>query len=323
MRVLIEAHILTGNPVGSRTISKKLGGVLSPATVRNMMTDLEEIGFLWQPHTSAGRVPTALAMRYYISHMMKPEKLSPLERKTIERAFLGDFTDLLQLLESIGKILATLSDELGLIVAPTGEELILHKIELIPVTSTRLVMVLIMRSGLTRSIVMDFPDLESDKLRELGNMLNQRLSGLKFSDIKKSISERLHDLRRLYGDFTSRLIQSAEEIFKLEDEITALFGRDNILKKPEFSDQEKQSQIIELFESNEMILQCLPQIFSKDVEILIGPPPMTQLGLVMSSYPLGSGQGLLGIVGPRRMNYPKLVELVAFVADKMSKLWEP
>ncbi len=286
------------------------------------MQDLEELGFVRQPHTSAGRVPTAAALRYYITNMMKPKKLTTTERKAIEEVFLGEFSDILQLLEGLGKILAALSDELGLIVVPTGEELILHRIELIPVSTTRLVMVLVTRSGLTRSILMEIPEIPAKKVEALRDGLNQRLSGLKFSEIKKTINERLADLERLYGSFTTKLIHSAEEIFKMEDEIAALFGRENIIQKPEFSDPDRLRQVMELFEEDDALIRCIPQTIDSGVEILIGPPPATQLGMVIASYPIGASKGLLGVVGPIRMDYPKLVRLVSFASERMSRFWE-
>jgi len=323
LRILIEEHIRTGEPVGSRLISKKLGGVISPATVRNVMKDLEEIGLLWQPHTSAGRVPTASGIKYYISHLMKPEKLTFQERDAIEQVFLGEFTDLLQLLEGVGKILAALSNEIGLIVAPRGEELILHKLEFIPITSNRIVIVLITRSGLTRSLVMEFNDIDTRKLEELGERVNQRLSGLTFSEIKREIKLRLADLKKLYGNFTSKLIQSAEEIFKLEDEITAVFGRENIVEKPEFADQKQLGQVMSACESEEILLKCLSSITGENVEIIVSPPQLKDIGMVVSKYPLGSGEGILGIIGPTRMNYSRLIELVSYTARKMATLWKP
>jgi len=323
LRELINEHIHTGQPVGSRTISKRLGNALSPATVRNVMQDLEEMGFVRQPHTSAGRVPTANALRYYIKFLMKPKRLSTREQQKIEKIFLGEFSDILQLLEGVGKILASISDELGLIVSPSGEELILHRIELIPITSDRLVMVLVTKSGLTRSLMMDIPSMPRNKLDMIKEGLNQRLSGLKFSEIRKTISERLADLEVLYGSFTTKIIQSAEEIFKMEDEIAALFGRENIVNKPEFSNPDELQEILELFEEDEQLIRCLPHPTDTGVEVFIGPPAAEQLGMVIANYPIGSSKGILGVVGPIRMDYSKLIELVSFTARKMTELWKP
>jgi len=253
---------------------------------------------------------------------MKPKKLDLQERNAIEQVFFGEFTDLLQLLEGIGKILAALSNELGLIIAPTGEELILHKLEFIPITSNRIVVVLITHSGLTRSIVMEFDDINTRKLEELGERVNQRLSGLTFSEIKREIKIRLADLNRLYGNFTSKLIQSAEEIFKLEDEITAIFGRENIIEKPEFADQKQLGQVMSACESDDVLLKCLSSITGENVEIIVGPPQLKDLGMIVSTYPLGSGKGILGIIGPTRMNYARLIELVSYTARKMATLWQ-
>ena len=322
LRLLIDEHIRTGASVGSRTISKMLSETLSSATVRNIMQDLEDMGLVRQPHTSAGRVPTTVALRYYITNMMKPKKLTEEEQKTIEKIFLGEFSDILQLLEGLGKILAALSDELGLIIAPAGEELILHRLEIVPLSSTHIVMVLVTKTGLTKSMIMEIPDIPRTKIENLKERLNQRLSGLKFCEIKTTISERLSDLERLFGSFTTRLIHSAEQIFKMEDEVTALFGRENILRKPEFADPERLRQVMELSEENDILMKCLPSEIINEVEILIGPPSATELGIVVAKYPIGASHGVLGVIGPTRMDYSRLVELVSFTAQKMSQTWK-
>ncbi len=249
LHILIDEHIKTGAPVGSERISRLMNMRISPATVRNVMRDLDEMGFLRQPHTSAGRVPTAKAFRYYISNMMKSHRsrLTMEEKEKISRLFTGEFSDILHLLEDVGKILATLSHELSLIVTPTGEELVLHRIELIPLDEKRLVMILVTDSGLTRSIIMEFPDMLGSRLELLKNNLNRRLSGLKFSEIKRTISQRLADLEEIYGSSMTRLIKYAQEIFHVSDETKAVYGRENILDKPEFSNPEKLRQVMELY----------------------------------------------------------------------------
>jgi len=322
-KILIEEHIRTAEPIGSRTISKLMVSSLSAASVRNVMQDLEEMGFLRHPHTSAGRVPTTMAFRYYISEIMRPKKLAKSERKKMENIFLSEFSDILQLLESLGIILAELTKELGLIISPRGEELVLHRIELIPLGSQKVVMVLVTKTGFTRSIVMEFKDMKTEKFDLLANILNERLSGLRFNEIKRTISERLADFDKFYGSFLNTLISSAEEIFKIEDEYPLLFGRENILGKPEFSDPEKLHQIMELSEKNDTLLKCVSsQDFEGDVEVLIGPPPVTELGLVLAKYTLGHGEGVIGVVGPTRMNYSKIVQIVSFAADKMAQIWK-
>ncbi|MCD6531819.1 heat-inducible transcription repressor HrcA [bacterium] len=321
LRIIIEEHMRTGRPVGSRFVSKKLGGAISPATVRNVMQDLEEVGLLWQPHTSAGRVPTALALRYYLANMMKPKKLTFAEKKEIEQVFLNDFTDILQLMENVGRVLAALSNEISVIVSPGGEDMILHKIELIPISSKNVVLVLVTRTGMTRSIVMECNGIEPRKLEEFGQRLNERLAGLTFSEIKKTIRERIADLQRIYSSFSSKLVQSAREIFSVEDEVTAVFGRENIVKKPEFSDQRQLSQLMSICESDELLIKCIPSdVPPGQVEIVIDSPPIEQLAMVVSSYSFGYGRGFLGVVGSKRMNYPKLVELVSYTANRISHL---
>jgi heat-inducible transcriptional repressor len=313
---------LCGEPVGSRTISKILGRSYSPATIRNIMQDFEDMGLVRQPHTSAGRVPTVSALKFYISQMMNPKILTDEERRSIESLFFGDVSDILQVLDGLGKILATLSTELALIISPTGEEIVLHRIELIPMTTNRIVMVLVTKAGLTRTIMLEVPEFSAVTIEKLQDDLNRRLSGYKFSTIIDSIAERLSDLEKLYGSFTTKLVLSAGEIFKIEGNVAAIFGRENILKKPEFADPEVLRQVMELSEKNEALVRYVPQNVEESGEIIIGEPPNTRLGLVVASYPHGSGKGIIGLIGPVRMNYPKLIELVTFAASEMSKYWK-
>jgi len=323
LKILVDEHIKTARPVGSRTISRRMGGAISPATVRNIMQDLEEMGLVMQPHTSAGRVPTASAFKYYVTHIMKPKRLSPTEKQKIEEIFLADFSDILELLENLGTILAKLSKELGFIVAPAGEELILHRIELIPIAENKVVMVLVTRSGLTRSIMMDVKDRNIKNFELLGQLLNERLSGLTFTEIKKTIAKRLSDLERLYGSFMTRLIKSAKEIFRISEEYAELFGRENIIEKPEFSDAKTLRKIIELSEQNRELIRCIdPDSMADNVEIVFNPPPLRNISLIVAKYPFGSTTGMIGLIGPMRMNYPKLVKLVSFAAKRLTSVWQ-
>lgn len=324
LRVLVEEHIKSGEPVGSRTISKRLGEALSPATVRNCMSDLEEIGYLWQPHSSAGRTPTASGLKYYITHLMKPDRIASAERRRIEQLFIGEVTDLLLVLEGVGKLLATISCELGLIIAPAGEDIVLHKVEILPVSSARTILVLVTRGGLTRSVVLDFSaGIDLRYMQELSSKLNERLSGATFGEIKLTIAARLMDLERSYGSFASRIIRSANDIFRLEDDVASLFGRDNILRKREFSDPASFEQVLSLFELEGGLIKGIPLSRTDDVEINFGEGQFADLCVVSARYFYESVTGTVGVIGPRRMNYARVIDLVSVASTRLCQVWQP
>ncbi|NOZ55480.1 MAG: heat-inducible transcription repressor HrcA [Calditrichaeota bacterium] len=321
---IVQSFVENATPVGSRFLTKKIGLDMSPATVRNVMADLEEKGLITQPHTSAGRVPTDKGYRVYVDHLMRREKLSPGEKAAIVRSLKTVSRDVEIVLDKASHVLGRISSQLGVVLAPRFLEGILEKIELVPVASRRILVVLTVRSGLVRTILMEIQsDISRDRLQETARILNERLHGLSLRQVREQLSERTRDVGGEHRGLIDMLARSADEVFRFETESHYhVAGTQNIVSQPEFSDREKTRKILELLENKEIIIQVLQEGDEEGkVSITIGEENQEELlrncSLVTATYHVGSVRGTLGVIGPTRMPYARVVALVDFMAETL------
>ena len=215
LKALIDHYINTAEPVGSRTLSKHSEIGLSSASIRNTLKDLEEKGYIAQPHKSAGRVPTNLGYRNYVDYLLTPEKLSASEKKLIRDKMKTEFTAVSQILEQTSRILSNLSQQLGVTLTPKFDSAILTKLEIIPVASNRLMVVLVVKSGLIKSILIEvesnLPDLA---INETVEVLNERLCGLTLEQIKKTIRDRVKNTNAGDPKLIKLFVEGHEEIWE-------------------------------------------------------------------------------------------------------------
>src|SRR5256886_9388235 len=194
LEAVIETYVETAEPAGSRTISRRSGMMLSAATIRNTMSDLEEKGFLYHPHTSAGRIPTDLAYRVYVDSLMRLPPVSPSDSDQIREELTGERTAVDRILERAAQVLGVLTKELGVAVGPSLDDAVLERLELLQVSSERLLLVLSLRSGVVRTIFVEVPShMAPDAVRQVAVVLNERLGGLQLREIRATLSDRLRD----------------------------------------------------------------------------------------------------------------------------------
>ena len=330
LRYVIHQFILTASPVGSRYIAKKYDLGLSPATIRNIMSDLEESGFLGHPHTSAGRTPTDKGYRFYVDSLMDPPELNLEEINIIENSIDSSINDTDEILRITSLILSDLTKQLACVSYPKFDNAILTKIQLVQLSSTRILVVLSIKSGLVKTITLEFDaEIIPERLESVQRLLNERLAGLRFSEIRKTFKERIKDqvfeeLRPIIRVF----LESAEEIFTdiKTAEKSIITGAKNILRQPEFEDHEQFRSIIELIEDKDIILHIMDNkntFDENEVLISIGrenlEKKLSDFSLVTKKYKIGQASGTLGIVGPKRMEYSKAVAAVVYVAEQLSK----
>ena len=192
---LIDYYIQSADPVGSRVIANKFRMGISSATIRNTLQDLEEMGLVLQPHTSAGRVPTDLGYRVYVDYLLRPEDLTPGEKDTISDAILKEGRGLKEILGQTCKVLGDITHQLGVSIAPRFDEGTLKRLELIPISEGRIMVVVVVQSGLARSVILEVELAIPEKdLREVEMVLNERLSGLTLGHIRDTVSSRLQDV---------------------------------------------------------------------------------------------------------------------------------
>jgi|YelNatPaOPRAMG01_1025707.scaffolds.fasta_scaffold00009_66 heat-inducible transcriptional repressor len=323
---IVQNFIESATPVGSRFLAKKYGLNMSPATVRNVMADLEEKGLIRQPHTSAGRVPTDLGYRVYVDHLMRREKLSPGEKAAIVRSLKTVSRDVEIILDKASRLLGRISSQLGVVLAPRFLEGVLEKIELVPVASRRILVVLTVKSGLVRTVLMEIDsEVPPHRLETTARLLNERLHGLTLKQLKDQIAERTRDLDEADRDLVTMFGKTAEEVLRFDTEAHYhVSGTQNILSQPEFSDREKMRKILELLESKEIIIQVLQEGEGEEegrISITIGEENQEELlrncSLVTATYRVGSLKGTLGVIGPTRMPYARVVALVDFMAKTL------
>jgi heat-inducible transcriptional repressor len=330
LRNIIQQFVITANPVGSRNIAKKFGLGLSPATIRNIMADLEEAGFLNHPHTSAGRVPTDKGYRIYVDSLMEPPNISYVEKVKINReiSHLSDQTD--DLVKLTAGILSDLTNQLACVTYPKIDTGILEKIQILQLTSSRILVVISIKLGLVKTITLELnAEFLQDQIDDVQQLLNERLSGLTFSEIRKTFKERFTDIEDNYKPIIRIFLDSADRIFSdiNSTDKAIITGAKYILKQPEFESPDQFQSIIELIEDKDIIIHILDKKqTTDDVVIKIGSEnefeKFSEYSIITKDYNFGDIKGTLGIVGPRRMQYPKIIASVVYVAEVLSEYFK-
>ncbi len=330
LRYVIHQFILTASPVGSRNISKRYNVGLSPASIRNIMADLEESGFLGHPHTSAGRVPTDKGYRFYVDSLMEPPKLTAREKEFINSKLENISGETEEILKATSSILSEITDLLACVTYPKFENSVLQRIQIVRLSSNRILVVLTIKSGLIRTITFEIDHkVNSFKLEEVQRLLNSRLSGLTFKEIRNSLQERIKDYYTKDLKPIIRLfIESADKIFTDFKSIdkSVIAGAKNILKQPEFESHDSFKSIIELIEDRDVIIHIMDEKLSsedKDIAVTIGKEAgdekLSDYSLIATKYSIGDAEGAVGIIGPKRMQYSKAVAAVIYIAQQLSK----
>jgi heat-inducible transcriptional repressor len=335
LEAVIQTYVETAEPAGSRTVAKRHGLGVSPATIRNAMSDLEDKGFLFHPHTSAGRVPTDQAYRYYVDTLMRPVRLPAAEQRRLRRHLAEDGQGPLErLIQRSIQVLGLVTGELGVAVAPRLDEVVLEKLELVLISIDRILMVLTLRSGVVRTVYIDLHGaVPARTLAAVNTVLNERLAGLTLSEIRATLPERLRDVAAddPASDLLNIFIQSAEDALDPGGLASTelLLGRASVLaNQPEFSSGPRLRSLIELTEQRELLADVLAAREHKSApNITIGgehdEPKLSTLTLVTSEYRLGKLSGVLGVIGPTRMPYEKIAAIVEYTSNLMSELAAP
>jgi heat-inducible transcriptional repressor len=325
LRLIIQQFILTASPVGSRNISKKYQIGLSPATVRNIMSDLEESGFINHPHTSAGRMPTDKGYRIYVDSLMELEHLNKSDQRKIKQTFDQQFGETEELLSLTSKLLSNITNQIACVLYPSLETGILEKVQLVTISSTRLLVVVSIKSGLVKTITLEYnTEFEEKKIESVQRLLNERLSGLPLSEIRTTFRERFHDVDQKEKPVITLFLDAVDKIFidgKKEEKLF-LSGTKNLIKQPEFENHSRVQSVIELLEEKEVIVHILEQSSESkkgEVSVSIGKEipnmRMEEYSVITKEYNFGETQGTLGIVGPKRMEYAKIIAIVDYVSN--------
>jgi len=327
LQALISLYVATAQPVGSKAIAAEYQLGVGPATIRNTLKDLEERGLIQKPHTSAGRVPTDKGYRAYVDDLLRPEGLTQSEEKKIQDEMMLDYGKVEELMEQTSKVLGDISKQLGVTLAPRFDQGILTNIDLIPVAEKKLLVVLAIKSGLVRSILLEAnSSLEILALDKTKSVLNERLYGLTLGQIRDSIKERLKETSTGDPRLIKLFLDSSANILSFDQtEQLHLGGTTNIVNQPEFQDAGRLSTFIELIEQKKILAELLAtKGINEGITITIGKEidrgEMESCSLVTSSYGSGDLKGIIGIIGPKRMRYSKFVSLVDYTAKLLNEI---
>jgi len=330
LRAVIRDYILTALPVGSEKITKKYRLNMSPATARNIMAYLEEKGFLEQPHVSSGRIPTDLGFRYYVDALMDPKPL----RREVKDLIVSRFQDTTQgvgeIMQETSRILSHITRYTGVVSAPRLSQTVFDRIEFIRLDSARILAVLISNTGVLYNRILEGVSGFSQKdLNQAAEYFNLYIKRLSLSEAKEKIIEQMETEKIQYDRILGRLWSLKKWVREEDRTEVYIDGQSNILDYPEFSDDVKKMKVLlNAFEEKEMLLQLLDKAMGGEgIQVYIGIESqwneMAECSLIFSSYYQGGvPQGTLGVIGPKRMDYSRVIPLVEFAAKAVGEKLE-
>ena len=335
LEAVVRTYVDTAEPAGSRTVSRGFGLGISAATVRNTMSDLEDKGYLFHPHTSAGRIPTDQAYRFFVDRLMDPRGPSPADRASLERELERTGASAMErLILHATRVLSLISNELGIAVAPRLEAAVLEKLELIQVSTSKVLLVATIRGGVVRTVYVDLPiEVPADALVTVTVALNERLAGLSLQEIRRTLPERLRDSAsdRTGKELINIFVQSGAELFDIRmlDASTLHLGPASVLaSQPEFGTGERLKGLIDLTEQRDLLAAAVGnRQHAGRLKITIGAEndasALSDFTLVTAEYSVGDLKGVIGVIGPTRMPYEKVVTIVDYTSSLVTRVLAP
>lgn len=330
LQAVIRNYLETGEPVGSRTISKYTDLNLSSATIRNEMADLEEMGYILQPHTSAGRIPSDLGYRLYVDMMMKEKEKEVDELKDLLIEKEGKLD---HLLKQTAKLLAANTNYATMISAPSIHKNKLKFIQLSRVEKNKLLAVIVVEGNVIKNTMLDVDQVLTDEMvLKLNILLNTHLNGLAIEEINLGMITALKRQAGIYGEIITEVIDAVAEAIKEEEDLEIYTsGTNNIFKYPELADNRRASELVSTFEEkqvlNELVHETLAGENNTGIQVYIGKESpiqsMDDCSIVTATYELGEGmKGTIGIIGPKRMDYDKVVDNLKTVMHQLDSLYK-
>lgn len=310
---VIDSYLLTAEPIGSRTISKQYDLGVSSATIRNEMSDLEDLGYLNKPHTSSGRIPSDKAYRLYVDQMLKAKKLriDMNKKEEIKRILTRESKEIDQLIQNAAKILSAITSYTALAISPQLKKIKLKHIQLIPIDYSEILVVLVGDSGIVKNTIFRIEqEIPEEQLNGISNFLNHKLKGLTIDEIGKSmdygIFEEMYEFKEIIDNIIPIINKSLEDVDDVEvyaDGVTKIFNF------PEYKDLDKAKSFISFIEDKDLLVDILlNNSIENGIEITIGDEniyePIKDCSLITTTYKLGDMTiGKIGVIGPTRMDY--------------------
>jgi len=331
LHYVVHDFIETASPIGSRYISKRHEDVLglSSATIRNVMSDLEYLGYINHPHTSAGRIPTDLGYRFYLDCLMQREILGRGVEEAIRRN-LDPTEETDQILRESSRLLSKISRQLCVVTSPQLSSGTFEKMELVQISTNRIMVIISIKSGLVRTIMLDVAaEIPREKLDQVSRLLNERLAGQTLKHIRDTFSERVKDAANEETGLIRLFVDSIDKLFVTEKSGKVhVSGAEHFLDQPEFLDPHEFRSVIELINNEEIIIHVLEKVEAKpnEIKVMIGSEnddeKLNQYSVISAVYTVGDVNGGIGVIGPKRMPYSRMIPLVDYVARTISEMFD-
>lgn len=328
LRAIIQNYLETGEPVGSRTLSKSTDLKLSSATIRNEMADLEDLGYIFQPHTSAGRIPSDKGYRLYVDMLMqdKEQELEELKSVMLEK------TDRVEkVLKQAAKVLAANTNYATMISSPVNRKNTLKFIQLSQVDARQIVAVIVMNGNVIKNKIIDVGEmLGNETLLKLNMLLNTTLNGMSIEEINLGLIARLKEQAGIHSNVISDVLDAVADIIHVEDDMEIYTsGATNIFKYPELSDKESAQEILNAFEEKQQLADLVTETLSGEenhgIQVYIGDEApvrtMRDCSVVTATYDMGDGmRGTIGIIGPKRMDYEHVMKTLKTLQSELEAI---
>ena len=329
LHAIIQNYLETGEPVGSRTISKYSDLNLSSATIRNEMADLEELGYIIQPHTSAGRIPSDKGYRLYVDMLMseKEQELTEMQDQMLEKADKMD-----QLLKQAAKVLANNTNYATLVSSPMNNGNKIKFIQLSMVDEEQVIAVIVLGGNVIKNKIIDVDEpLSNESLLKLNMLLNTTLNGMPIEEINLGLIARLKEQAGIHSEVIGNVLDAVADAIQIDEDMQIYTsGATNIFKYPELSDKQSAQEIINAFEEKQQLTELVTQTLSREdntgIQVYIGDETpvdtMKDCSIVTATYELGEGvKGTIGIVGPKRMDYEHVLSSMKRLQSELDQMF--
>ena len=329
LHAVIKNYLETGEPVGSRTISKYTDLNLSSATIRNEMADLEELGYILQPHTSAGRIPSDKGYRLYVDMLMeeKEQELSEMQEQMLDKA-----DKMEQLLKQAARVLASNTNYATMVSTPMNNSNKIKFIQLSMVDAEQVIAVIVLGGNVIKNKIIDVEEpVSNENLLKLNMLLNTTLNGMSIEEINLGLIARLKEQAGIHSSVISNVLDAVADAIQIEEDMQIYTsGATNIFKYPELSDNQSAQEIINAFEEKQQLTELVTQTLAKEdntgIQVYIGDETpvqtMKDCSVVTATYELGDGmKGTIGIIGPKRMDYEHVLKSMKRLQNELDQMF--
>ncbi|HOB08657.1 MAG TPA: heat-inducible transcriptional repressor HrcA [Limnochordia bacterium] len=325
LHAIVDDYIRSAEPVGSRTIARRYNLGVSPATIRNEMADLEEIGYIIQPHISAGRIPSDKGYRFYVDVLMEPWVIPEQQRSDIQRRMETHKHEIELLVQEVSKLLSVLTNYVAVVLAPQIDLCMLERVQLMALDDYRVLVILVLHPGLVQNRIIRMPvKYDPEALPKISRQLTKRLQGVTYRDLRATL---IKEIQGDYGELGSALLEViASELADTKQEKVFLSGAISIFEQPEFRDLERAKGLLSLLEQKETVSNLINTLSRySGVQVTIGREnPIEEIhecSVVTSTYSIGGEViGAIGVIGPTRMEYANTYSVVEMLADSISEI---